>query len=188
MTVELGDVYREVESVLRMKPLAEEARGFQLVVRVVFLPSFDPECGMTFFGRDEEAVLSIHSAKRSIWAYLNAKKGVAGFTSADAWVEPSVGNEVIKLGCDDLRQVFDLVRGFESSTGKYAGMGLDGMPARIEVRDEGMAAGFAEIWFSADANTPPGRLAGLLSRLATANCTWDLTRATVAALQKYGCR
>jgi hypothetical protein len=179
---------QEIEEVLRvlgMKPLAEAAAALTFGIQVLCMPSFDPECELTLLVRGAESVLSVHSARRSIWVNQNARSGTPGFGTTDSWVEPAVANETVRSNHDDLTRVLEALTRLERRVRGPRGITLDGMDVRVEVTGGVVGDRSFDLWFPADSETAPGRLVRVLWDVALSRCAWELTLTTLAALRKY---
>lgn len=185
MRPSIEDLTRETAEVLGMAPLSERTLSFGL--QVLCQPSFHPECGFTVTSDSNGALLEVHSALRSIWCYLGVKYGRPSFGGHD-WISPPIAREPLRLSPEDLSTLVDASSPLTEPMPEWNSVGLDGMPVSVEVISPRLGRRTFELWFSEDADTPPGRLVLRLFELAQRRCSWEATRTALRGLDSYSDR
>lgn len=143
------------------------------IVQCIYQPAFHRECAISFVAGDEKSHLRIRTARRSIWAHLNAQAGSSAADPVFDWVDPPVSSEKHDLDSATSQSLRDLAdRCSEAALSTEAdAFGLDGMVVKVSLGGDSLRRADYRAWFGGfDSSNPAGEVAWLSCRCTETRC------------------
>ena len=145
-------------------------------LRLLFLPSFDPELAITMVQQGASAELVVASLVHSMWIHLNG-------LDAEPSAIPQPAASIERVAVPDIRGFDRQLEQALAETETSPSLGLDGMPV-VAWWIRPQATRTLEGW-SPPADTALGRLCRELIALARANARWDQSRIALDRAARY---
>jgi ribosomal protein L37AE/L43A len=102
------------------------------VARIVFRPSFDPECAVTLALGPSRTTLTIRTLPRSIWSFYNARNGGRTANPVVDWVEPALSIETHDVPPNEANDLWTTAERGRVASKQSPSMGIDGMTVEVE--------------------------------------------------------